>query len=225
MVATTPGPRICLVLEDNVETSMWLVSIVAATFPGAEVRMARSLREGYAVLGTLLDGPGAPWLALVDLGLPDGSGLEMLRHLAEYAPQTRRVVTTTYGDDAYLLEAISAGAQGYLLKEEEPELLAENLRRIERDEPPLSPSIARRMLAHFGGVQWPSTPEADLLDLTARETETLSLLARGLTIAEAAAQLGLSAHTIAGYSKIIYQKLHVSTRAEATREAVRRGLA
>lgn len=220
-----PDPRICLVLEDHVETSAWLVSIISATFPGAEVRVARSLREGYALLGALLDGPGAPWLALVDLGLPDGSGLEMLRHLAEYAPQTRRVVTTAYGDDAYLLEAISAGAQGYLLKEEEPELLAENLRRIERDEPPLSPSIARRMLAHFGGVQRPSTPEADLLDLTARETETLSLLARGLTIAEAAHQLGLSAHTVAGYSKIIYQKLHVSTRAEATREAVRRGLA
>lgn len=217
--------RICLLIEDHVETSVWLVSLVSTTFPGTEVRVARSLREGYAVLGTLLDGPGAPWLALVDLGLPDGIGLEMLRHLAEHSPQTRRVVTTTYGDDAYLLEAISAGAQGYLLKEEEPELLAENLRRIERDEPPLSPSIARRMLAHFGGVERPSTPEADLLDLTGRETETLSLLARGLTISEVAHQLGLSAHTVAGYSKIIYQKLHVSTRAEATREAVRRGLA
>jgi len=224
-MATPPDSRICLIIEDHVETCTWLVSIVSATFPGVEVRVAGSLREGYAVLGVQMDGPGAPWLALVDLGLPDGSGLEMLRYLAEHAPQTRRVVTTTYGHDAYLLDAISAGAQGYLLKEEEPELLAENLRRIERDEPPLSPSIARRMLAHFGGVQRPLTPEADLLDLTARETETLSLLARGLTVAEAAQQLGLSAHTVAGYSKIIYQKLHVSTRAEATREAVRRGLA
>lgn len=111
-----------------------------------------------------------------------------------------------------------------MLKKEDPELLADNLRRIERDELPLSPSIARQMLAHFGVVQGPSTPEADLLGLTARETETPSLLARGLTIAEAAAQLGLSAHD-RGLFQIIYQKLHGSTRAEAIREAVRRGLA
>ncbi|RYE03444.1 MAG: response regulator transcription factor [Sphingomonadales bacterium] len=220
----TRTPRTCLLIEDHTQTRAWLAGLLRDIFPGLQIVEAGSLRESHAALAALASDCGILWLALIDLGLPDGSGLEILRKLAETMPAAKRVVTTTYGDDAYLLEAIAAGAQGYLLKEEEPERLAETLRRIERDEPPLSPSIARRMLAHFCRIEPPEgAPESG--DLTMRETETLSLLARGLTISEAAAQLGLSAHTVAGYSKIIYQKLHVSTRAEATREAVRRGLA
>lgn len=214
----------CLLVEDHVATRDWLCDVLGEVFSGIEITTAGSVREGLQ----LLDQWGAAGhradIALVDLGLPDGSGVQVLRRLVEAAPATRRIVTTAYGDDAYLLEAIAAGAQGYLLKEEEASTLSDTLRRIERDEPPLSPSIARRMLAHFGGGMTAQTAKQDD-DLTAREKETLTLLARGYTIAEVADKLGLSPHTVASYAKTIYQKLHVTSRAEATREAIRRGFA
>ena len=136
------------------------------------------------------------------------------------------VVTTIYDDEAHVFEALSAGARGYLLKESDASLMVEYLRRIERGEPPLSPSIALRLLRHF---QTPSIlakvvsePEGQV-PLSKREEETLRLIAQGLTVAESAAELGLSAQTVAGYVKSIYQKLHISSRAQATREALKRG--
>jgi len=216
----------CLLVEDHVATRDWLCKVLGEVFSGIEVTTAGSVREGGQLLDQWLAQDRQADIALVDLGLPDGSGVQVLRRLVEEAPATRRIVTTAYGDDAYLLEAIGAGAQGYLLKEEEASSLADTLRRIERDEPPLSPSIARRMLAHFGGGMSPRpASDDDDADLTAREKETLTLLARGYTIGEVAEQLGLSPHTVASYAKTIYQKLHVTSRAEATREAIRRGFA
>ena len=131
------------------------------------------------------------------------------------------VVATIYDDDTHVFEAIAAGARGYLLKDEEADQLVSLLQRIERGEPPLAPSIAHRMLAHFRAAP---APKQDDAGLTARETETLSLIAKGLTIAEAAARMGLKPQTVASYVKTIYEKLNVSTRAEATLAAVRRGL-
>jgi len=123
--------------------------------------------------------------------------------------------------DASEEEISPAGARGYLLKDEEQDLLVGILRRIDRGEPSLSPSIAHRLLAHFRG---PVAKAHDEAGLTPREIETLTLLARGLTVAEAAARMGLRPQTVASYVKVIYQKLRISTRAEAAREAVRRGL-
>src|SRR3546814_3078490 len=92
------------------------------------------------------------------------------------------LVATIFCDDAHLMDAIAAGAQGYILKEEDRDRIVVTLRRIESDEPPLSPSIARRMLDHFRDQ---SVVAPALVDLSARETETLALIARGLTVAEA----------------------------------------
>ena len=207
----------CFLVEDHEATRNWLVGMLSEVFPKASVVAAGSLADARRLLSDHLAKGDFPDIALIDLGLPDGSGLDLIGHFVSLSPQTKRIVTTTYGDDAYLLKAISAGAQGYLLKEEEGARLAQTLRRIERDEPPLSPSIARRMLMHFGDAGGADQPETDEADLTSRERETLTLLARGLTVGEVAAQLGLSPHTVASYAKIIYQKLHVTSRAEATR--------
>lgn len=215
------APALCLVVEDQAAMAEALKQTVLAAFPKTEVVLKPNLQESQAWLSqksksTPLD------LALVDLGLPDGSGVHLIRQIAEKEPQARSVVVTIYDDDAYLFEALSAGAHGYLLKEEEPALLVETLKRLKRDEPPLSPAIARRLLSHF---QAPSEkPEPVASDLSPRERETLTLIAKGLTVAEAAKQMGLSAQTVAGYVKIVYQKLHVSNRVEATRVAIRRGL-
>lgn len=212
----------CLLVEDQDATRAWMRDVIRQAFPDVHVVSHASLKTAWAWLDGLADSGAALWLAVVDIGLPDGSGISLIRGLAERFPASRRIVATIYSDDAHLLDAISAGADGYILKEEDPDRIVTTLQRIERDEPPLSPSIARRMLTHFRA---PPRAVDITAALTGREIETLTLLARGLTVAEAASRLGLKPHTVAGYVKTIYQKLNISTRAEATREAIQRGLA
>jgi DNA-binding NarL/FixJ family response regulator len=209
----------CLLVEDVPATSAWLETVLGATFPGIAVESCASLRAAQRAL----DGRETPFaLALIDLGLPDGSGLELVRRLAREVPETLCVVATIYDDDGHLFDAIAAGAQGYVLKDEDAEMVGALLSRIGRGEPPLSPSIARRILGHFRAA--PAAPKPDEAALTARETEVLTLIAKGMTVAETARLIALKPQTVASYVKTIYSKLNISTRAEATLEAVRRGL-
>jgi DNA-binding NarL/FixJ family response regulator len=228
--------KLCLLVEDQPRTRDWIVGVLARAFPEMTVATVSSLREARAWLEDYDARHGAGLtLALIDLGLPDGSGIELVRSIAASRPAVLPVVATIYDDDTHVFDAIAAGARGYLLKDEEADQLVSLLRRIEGGEPPLSPSIAHRMLAHFRAAPPPDraalvpdraalVPRQDDAGLTARETETLSLIAKGLTIAEAAARMGLKPQTVASYVKTIYEKLNVSTRAEATLAAVRRGL-
>ena len=221
----TQTRRLCLVVEDQPGNRDWLTGVLRQAFSGLDIVTAANLRAARA----WLEGEGQTadlWLALIDLGLPDGSGIELISYLKQAAPGVRVVVASIYDDDQHLFEALSAGASGYLLKDQEEGMLAHYLKRIEAGEPALSPSIARRLLGYFSGPA-PREAQAETGEtrLTGRETETLTLLARGLTIAEVARTLDLKPQTVAGYVKVIYQKLNVSTRAEATLKAVRRGLA
>lgn len=213
--------RLCLLVEDQAATRAWLREAIEQAFAPVTVVEQITVKGALQWLQAPERALAAPWLAIVDLGLPDGRGIEIVRAVIEALPETRCIVATIYGDDAHLIEAITAGAQGYILKEENRDQIVATLKRIERGEPPLSPSIAQRILALFRAPQAPSPSDAGL---SARETETLALIARGLTVSEAATTLGLSTNTVAGYVKLIYQKLGISSRAEATREAVRRGL-
>lgn len=212
----------CLLVEDQPTTREWLRKALMNAFGDIEVVAAASVSEAHACI----DLAGSPdhrdfTLALIDLGLPDGSGISLVRRLAAERPRTLTIIATIYDDDAHLFEAIAAGARGYLLKGGDADLLAGYLRRIDLGEPPLSPAIAHRILAHF---RVPAVSVCNDEELTARETETLGLLSNGLTVAEAAAHMGLRPQTVASYVKVIYQKLNITSRAEATREAIRRGL-
>lgn len=213
--------RLCLLVEDQAATRAWLREAIEQAFHPVTVVEHVTVKGALQWLRAPERAQAAPWLAVLDLGLPDGRGIEIVKAVHETFPATHCIVATIYGDDAHLIEAITAGAQGYILKEENRDQIVATLQRIERGEPPLSPSIAQRILTLFRAAPVPSTNEAGL---SARETETLALIARGLTVSEAAAKLGLSTNTVAGYVKLIYQKLGISSRAEATREAVRRGL-
>lgn len=216
--------QLVLVVEDQTDTRMWLAGIVGQAMPGAEVVTFPRLLDARSWLHGL-DGQDRARLrvALIDLGLPDGSGIELIRELAEHFPETLPVVATVYDDDSYLFDAIAAGAQGYLLKDQDAEVLVHRLRRMEDGEPPLSPSIARRMMTHFRR-QPPPAPATEDSALTPRELEVLALLGRGSRVPEAARRLGLTDHTVSTYVKIIYRKLRISSRAEAALEASRRGL-
>ena len=120
--------------------------------------------------------------------------------------------------------ALQAGAFGYILKEQARELIIEQLQRISQGEPPLSPSIARRVIAYFAAQNKPQANALPHVSLTERESEVLLRVAKGFTLPEIGVQLGLSRHTIADYVKQIYRKLNVSSRAEAALEAQRLGL-
>lgn len=204
-----------LIVEDLSETRRWLSEIVSAAFEKSEIHEAASMRAGIAQAAARdYD------VALIDLGLPDGSGLDVLRNLRLLRPQTVCVVTTVMGDDASIVGALSAGAQGYLLKEQPQDLLVRQLKQMAEGIPALSPSVARRIMEHFKRTG-PAAPEDDL---TGREREVLGLIGRGLRNGEVAELLGISENTVAGYIKDIYRKLGISSRAEASWHAARLGL-
>lgn len=206
-----------LIVEDVAETRDWLARIAAAAFPGCAIEMADSQRAGLAAAES-----GGYQVALIDLGLPDGSGIEVLRCLQRIQPATLCVVTTVMGDDAHIVAALSAGASGYLLKEQAPELIVRQLAQLVEGVPALSPSIARRIMAHFRRTGPVAEAEGEL---TPREKEVLALVSRGLRNADVARLLAVGESTVASHIKSIYRKLGISSRAEATWHATCLGLA
>jgi len=207
-----------LLLEDHTNTARWLETIANASFPDAVVLHVGTLAEARLTLRQ-----HHFQLVLLDIHLPDGSGLELIPLIKTFHADTVIVMTTVFDDDQHLFDALRAGAQGYLLKEQSSSELCAKLRGIPRGEPPLSPGIARRMLTYFHASHSSNTSDKPT-SLSPREAEALTLLAKGYSIKELARLLAISEHTAAGYTKNIYRKLKISTRAEATLEASRMGL-
>jgi DNA-binding NarL/FixJ family response regulator len=205
-----------LIVEDLPETRRWLVGIAQAAFPGCQIEQAASMRSGIGAAAKRdYD------IALIDLGLPDGSGLEVLRNLRLVSPKTVCVVTTVLGDDAHVVAALSAGAQGYLLKEQPAESISRQLTQLSQGVPALSPSIARRIMEHFRLTGPAGDPDENL---TPREREVLAMIGRGLRNIDVSQSLGVTEHTVASHIKSIYRKLGISSRAEASWHATRMGL-
>ncbi|WOB06365.1 response regulator transcription factor [Piscinibacter gummiphilus] len=241
-----------LIVEDNPVARSFLCRVVRESFSDdIAITEAGDLETARRQVG-LRDAksgemPADPFkLVLVDLELPDGNGMELLAELARY-PATK-IVTTLYSDDDHLFPALQCGADGYLLKEDRFEVLVEELQKIVRGQPPLSPAIARRLLGHFrqgpggtGGAAEPalgsgsgfqsSRPMAlgrgaplDHERLTPRESEVLTYLSKGFTIKEIANLMGIKWFTVNDHIKSIYKKLNVSSRAEAAVLASKQGL-
>ena len=231
-----------LILEDNPVARGFLCRVVSESFSDiSTIVEAGDLAAARRELGVVPGGQAVPGAApfqliLLDLELPDGSGLELLRQLSGY-PATR-IVTTLYSDDEHLFPALQYGADGYLLKEDRFEVLVEELQKIVRGQPPLSPAIARRLLHHFragdGHSGWGALAPAgaDALpqvepeheQLTPRESEVLTYLSKGFTIKEIASLMGIKWFTVNDHIKSIYKKLNVSSRAEAAVLASKQGL-
>jgi len=237
-----------LIVEDNPVARSFLSRVVRESFSDAlMITEAGDLETARRQVELSRSGPSAgdPFkLVLVDLELPDGNGMELLGELAHY-PATK-IVTTLYSDDDHLFPALQRGADGYLLKEDRFEVLVEELQKIVRGQPPLSPAIARRLLTHFrqGGAADASTSDFAPLSgfsssrpaslerpapmdherLTPRENEVLTYLSKGFTIKEIAALMGIKWFTVNDHIKSIYKKLNVSSRAEAAVLASKQGL-
>ena len=208
-----------LLLEDLPEIRIWLRKLVLQVFPMAKIAESSRVQDALDLASAVKFN-----LALIDLGLPDGSGVNVVTKLRDVQPEAQSVVVTIHDDDEHLFPALQAGAFGYILKEQPRELIIEQLQRISQGEPPLSPSIARRVMAHFSTKTKPQATSMGNIALTERESEVLLRVAKGYTLPEIGVQLSLSRHTIADYVKQIYRKLNVSSRAEAALEAQRMGL-
>jgi two-component system, NarL family, nitrate/nitrite response regulator NarL len=238
-----------LILEDNPVARSFLCRVVRESFSDAnqitEAGDLESARRHISLAGGASGMHGAdPFkLILVDLELPDGNGMELLAELTHY-PATK-IVTTLYSDDDHLFPALQCGADGYLLKEDRFEVLVEELQKIVRGQPPLSPAIARRLLTHFRhGPGSDAAPDSGFMKstgfttsrpvpiekqldherLTPRETEVLTYLSKGFTIKEIASLMGIKWFTVNDHIKSIYKKLNVSSRAEAAVLASKQGL-
>ncbi|MDO9236568.1 MAG: response regulator transcription factor [Aquabacterium sp.] len=173
-------------------------------------------------------------LLLVDLGLPDGSGLDLMREVHQRWPACDMLVVSMFGDEHNVLASIEAGAVGYVHKDDEATDIAETLLAVKRGASPISPMIARHLLRRIQPVVSPeaqpmaAVAEAEAISnaisLSRREQEVLEFIAKGYSYAEIARQQGITVHTVQTHIKNLYGKLAVHSRSEAVYEANRLGL-
>ena len=188
-----------------------------------ELELFAAVRDGASARDLLAR--GAPDVLLVDLGLPDVSGIEIIRETARRYPDTDTMVVSVFGDEEHVLASIEAGATGYLLKDSLPHELTDSIKQLRAGGSPISPVIARQLLKKLRGpCDEAPAPAKDHTGLTARESEILCLIAKGFSFAEIAQLLQISPHTVTTYVKKIYQKLAVHSRGEAVYEASKMGL-
>jgi DNA-binding NarL/FixJ family response regulator len=154
-----------------------------------------------------------PEVVLMDIQLPDISGIECTAHLKQLMPSVQIIMVTVYEDAERIFKALRAGACGYILKRGIPEELISAIREVRQGGAPMSGEIARKVIASF---QEPVTTAAEMEGLSPREREILELLAAGFPNKQIAARVGLTNGTVRWHLRHVYHKLHVRSRTEAT---------
>jgi NarL family two-component system response regulator LiaR len=189
------------------------------------LRSFLQLQPDLEVVGEAADGNSAlelaarlrPHVVLMDLMMPEGDGVDAIRRLRARLPESRVLVLSSFVDDARIFSALQAGATGYLLKDVQPEALAESIRQAHRGESALHPRVASRLVVH-------ATEPTGLADLTPRERDVLKLVAEGFANKEIGRRLFISEKTVKTHVSNILQKLGVEDRTQAALIAVRRRL-
>jgi len=214
-----PSIRIVLV-EDDVDFQMALSGAIQNAPDMTLAGTANTRAQGLAMLNAT-----PPDVLLVDLGLPDGSGIDVIRAAHARWPGCDIMVSTIFGDESHVMRSIEAGAAGYLLKDSAPDEILSEIRSLHAGGSPISPLIARQILTRFRAP--PSHQDLSGKPgnvLSARERQTLEYIAKGFTSGEIAELMGVSHHTVLTYVRRIYAKLEVSSKAEALYEARIHGL-
>lgn len=214
------------IIEDKPEFLAHFAQIIRAEAEFTLVGTATNGADGIA----LVDRIGAD-VYLVDLGLPDMSGTEVIKHALRTCAESDVLVITVFGDDAHIIESVEAGATGYVLKDSSAAEIVDCIRTLRAGGSPVSPVIARKLLQRFRLESQLAAPAVDVRAaasskavLTQRETEILSLLGKGLSFSEIGESLHISSHTVAQHIKKIYRKLAVHSRGEAVYEATQMGI-
>lgn len=219
-----------LIVEDEPE---FLQRFSEAVLADPALQLMAAVSTGRAGLAMLAAQP--PDVMLVDLGLPDMNGIELIRHAAQHLPGCDVLVVTMFADDAHVMGSLEAGATGYLLKDAQAARITSAIHELRAGGAPISPSIARRVLARFRiapaaaapAPAAPATPPAAApvaSPLSERETEILRLVAKGFSFDAVGELLAISPHTVVTHVKKIYRKLAVHSRGEAVYEAGQMGL-
>lgn len=208
-----------LIVEDDGLLRESLIEATQSSTTGWMVQGASSLAGARTIVER-----DAVDAALVDLGLPDGNGIDLIREIKARQPECEVLVITVFADKVRVLQSLKAGASGYLLKSELPRQSGRLIETIASGGSPLSPSIARYLIEEMQASQRNRDALRSSSGLSEREHEILSLCSKGLRYAEIAEVLTLSTHTINSHLKSIYRKLTVNSRAQAIFEARLRGL-
>ena len=230
-----------LIVEDDPQTRDFFAASVARC---AELQLAASVGTVAAALSWLNNDANLIDVLLTDLGLPDGSGLDVIRHAIRLHPRCEPLVISMFGDEDNVLASIEAGALGYIHKDSTPDDIARTILDMRAGASPISPMVARRVLSKYRSDQ--ADRAQAILDqaarsatleaaehpdgvaqralLTPREQEVLALIARGFSYAEIARLRALTVHTVQSHIKNLYGKLSVHSKSEAVFEATRMGL-
>lgn len=216
--AALPSSIRVAMVEDDAASRHALAGAVAQA-PGMRMAWAAASRgEALARLqGEPLD------VLLVDLGLPDGTGLDVIAAARAALPGCAVMVSTIFGDETHVLRAVEAGAMGYVLKDLSAAELVAEIRSLHAGGSPINPLVVRKLLLRQQFTAQAPAPAEPPATLSAREAEVLRLVARGYTADEVATALGVSPHTVQTFVRRIYTKLQVGSRAEAVREGQRQG--
>lgn len=206
-----------LIVEDEPVTRDVLIQVVENQPQLKLLAAVSNVAEAQAML------EHKPDIILVDIGLPDGNGIDLIRQIKQQHPEGAVMVVSGFGDEEHVLNAIEAGATGYILKDDSLAKVGPHILQLIKGESPISPGIARYLLKRF------QTPHQQVTDdsqpkLTERENDVLTLIAKGYSRHEVAENLNVSQHTVTTHIKHIYRKLSVHSRTEAVFEAYQMGL-
>lgn len=205
------------ILEDDNEMRDWLVTLLGGTANIVVCFAAGTIEAAKAATADLdrLD------VCLVDIQLPDGLGTEFIKFITD-GTESRALILTVLGDKVSVMTGLEAGADGYLLKDSPPEHIVQSIYDVMDGANPMSAQATSHLFALIKQARTQEVAPTPS-QLTARETETLTLFAKGMSYKETAHALDISSHTVREYVKSIYSKLAVHSRSEAVFEAVKLG--
>ena len=195
------------IVEDNSQVRSSLAKLIDSS-PGF-----RCVSKHGSAEDALKEIPGQrPQVVLMDINLPGMSGVQCSAALKARLPKTVILMLTAYDNSELIFESLRSGASGYLMKNTEPDEIIAAIEQVHAGGSPMSMQIARKVVSHFQEIKKPSS---EFEQLTPRETEILSLLAKGFLYKEIADQCQISLHTVRGHVHLVYEKLHVQSRSEA----------
>ena len=215
-MTSQPAPIRVAIVEDQREVREGLALLIGRTEGYQSRGVFGSVEEAMPQLRG-----ACPDVVLIDIGLPGMSGIDGIRLMKGICPLTQFLVLTVYDDDRRIFDAMCAGACGYLLKKTAPPRILQALREVHSGGAPMSPEVARRVIALFRQVRPPELAE---YTLTTQETRVLRLLGEGHHYKTAAAELGISVNTLSFHVRSIYDKLQVHSKSEAVAKALRDGV-
>ncbi|MDR2875720.1 MAG: response regulator transcription factor [Methylobacillus sp.] len=210
--------RVGVVEDDKAMSKIFTDAIAAA----GDMRLVFTASSREEALSRLSENTAD--VLLTDLGLPDGSGLDVISAASARWPDCAILVSTVFGDESSVFRAIEAGARGYLLKDADASQLAHEIRTAHAGGSPISPLVARKILGRINKEEAAAPVEPSDIGLTPREQEVLRFISRGFTADEVAQLIGISKHTVLTFVRHIYRKLEVDSKVEAVNEARRMGL-